>query len=97
MDRVAEMLLLVASAAALAGWAAYRWACRGRSARVRGWVRDHLAGRHGGSPPGNLDIACSDDRLWPVLVSFDAPGGGRTHLRFFCPGGRDSIRQVAKW
>jgi hypothetical protein len=99
MNRSAEMLVLMAVLAgvALVAWACYRWACRRRVRLVQGWVRDELAGQRGGRLPGNLTIDCSDDRIWPVLVSFDAPEGGRTRARYSCSRGRDSLRQIVKW
>lgn len=71
---------------ALAALAAYRWRQRRRVLRVQEWVKGYLLTRYG-EQPSRLDINCSDDPLWPVLVSFDLPRTGVHHrLRFACQG-----------
>lgn len=71
---------------ALAAFAAYRWRQRRRVLRVKEWVKAYLVTRYG-ELPGSLDINCSDDPLWPVLVGFDLPRTGARHrLRFSCRG-----------
>jgi MYXO-CTERM domain-containing protein len=71
---------------ALAAFAAYRWRQRRRILQVKEWVKDYLLTRYG-EVPGHLDINCSDDSLWPVLVGFDMPRiGVRCRLRFACQG-----------
>jgi hypothetical protein len=64
--------------AALAAVALYRWRQRKRVHRVEGRVKDYLLGRYGGLP-SRLNINCSDDPLWPVLVAFDNPRTGVRH------------------
>lgn len=94
MDKSGEWLAALAGLA-LAASSYYRWACRERVRRVQGWVRGYLAPRYGGEAPRGLMIDCSDDRNWPVLVSFDDPRGGpRIRLRFRCRGGHDTLRMV---
>src|SRR4051794_9754818 len=73
----------------LAAFAAYRRLQRGRTDRVRRWVSGSVSTRLGG-PLDRLSINCSDDDLWPVLVSFDDPHTETRHsLQFMC-GWRDS-------
>jgi hypothetical protein len=70
----------------LAAFAIYRWKQRRRVRRLEGCVRDYLAGRYG-QVPRPLYVNCSDDALWPVLVSFDDPRTGSRHgLQFACWG-----------
>src|SRR5689334_913063 len=88
MDRNTEVLIGVVAVAcmALAAFAAHRWRQRRRVLRVKEWVKGYLRTRYG-EVPGRLDINCSDDTLWPVLVSFDLPRTGVRHsLRFACHG-----------
>ena len=71
---------------ALAAFASYRWQQRKRVRSVEGRVREYLVSRYGGLPD-RLDINCSEDPLWPVLVSFDDPRTGtRSRLQFSCAG-----------
>ncbi len=71
---------------ALAAFTAYRWRQRRRVFRVKEWVNGYLRTRYG-ELPDRLDINCSDDPLWPVLVAFDLPRTGVRHrLRFACHG-----------
>ncbi len=59
---------------------------RRRVRQVRQWLHQYLCARYGELPQG-LTIACSDDHLWPVLVSFDNPRTKLRHrLQFACPG-----------
>src|SRR4051794_16774442 len=84
--------LAALGAAALAGFAAYRWRCRRRARKVRAWVEGYLAARHGGQLPRGLRVNCSDDDLWPVLVDYDEPGTGpRPRLRFYWPDPRPEL------
>ena len=70
---------------ALLSFAWYRRQVRQRSQAVHQWVKDYLAIRFRGLD--NLRIDCSDDTLWPVLVSFDGPGAGVRHrMQFVCSG-----------
>lgn len=86
MDAGTAALVVAAAAGAAAAFAVYRWRLWRRARRVDAWVRDYLARRFGGAP-GSLHIDCSDDELWPVLVTFDDPDtGARRRLRFVCPG-----------
>lgn len=71
---------------ALTAFACYRWSERQRAARVDAWVRSFLATRYGALPE-HLHIICTDDRRWPVLVSFDRSASGTRHLlHFICAG-----------
>jgi hypothetical protein len=88
VDRHVEALigLLGLALLALVVLAVYRWRQRVRARRVERWVREYLVGRYG-AVPDELQVNCSDDPLWPVLVSFNAPAGGkRRSLRFSCAG-----------
>ncbi len=88
MDRSVEALIGMAGLAllALAAFAVYRWRQRERVRRVEWWVKDYLVTRYGGVPQ-DLHIHCTDDQLWPVLVSFDGPEAGvRRRLSFHCAG-----------
>jgi hypothetical protein len=87
MERNMAALIGMVGLAVLAAFAVYRWRQRDRVRRVERWVKDYLVTR-GGQLPTNLHINCSDDTLWPVLVSFDGlPGGGTRHyLQFGCEG-----------
>ena len=81
---------------ALAVFAVYRWRQRQRVRRVDGWVRDYLAGRYGKLPNG-LNVNCSDDTLWPVLVAFGDPlTGARRRLRFDCAGPRSTFSLLSE-
>lgn len=86
MDRSVEVLIGMAAAviAGLVVYVIYRWLQRRRAHRIEGWVKEYLSNRYGELPP-SLRIACSDDRLWPVLVDFIAPRTGVRHrLQFTC-------------
>jgi hypothetical protein len=81
MDRSIEVLLGMAAVVVIAGpvvYAIYRWQQRRRVHRVERWVKEYLSGRYG-ELPAALHIACSDDRLWPVLVDFTGPRTGVRH------------------
>jgi hypothetical protein len=81
-----EALIGMVGLAVLAAFAVYRWRQHERVRRVERWVKDYLVTRDG-QLPTNLLINCSDDLLWPVLVSFDgSPGGSRHYLQFGCGG-----------
>ncbi len=82
--------------AALAALAILRWRQRQRVRQVGLWVKDYLAHRNGG-PAEQLAIHCSDDRLWPVLVTFRAPADGVRHtLQFSCPGQQSSLSLLSE-
>jgi hypothetical protein len=88
MDRNAGVLIEVAALvfAAFGAFAAYRWRQRRRALRVKEWVKGYLLTRYG-EVPGHLDLNCSDDTRWPVLLGFDVPRTGVRHrLRFACHG-----------
>src|SRR5690348_6041143 len=68
------------AAAALAAFLVSRWRQRNRVRRVAEWVTDHLVSRYGG-PLENLNVNCSDDPLWPVLVTCDDPRTRTRHSR----------------
>jgi hypothetical protein len=76
----------VLATAALAVIAVYRWRQRKRARQVGDRVEEYLSARYG-AVPGDLNVNCSDDPLWPVLVSFHDPRTGNRHrLQFACPG-----------
>jgi hypothetical protein len=82
-----------AAAAAVAGFAIYRWRERRRVRRVTAWVTNFLT-RRGGGPPAELIVHCTDDRNWPVLASFtDGRTGARHRLQFAC-GGRSELHAL---
>ena len=88
MERSSVTLIAVAvlAVAALAALAYYRRRQKERARRVAEGVKDYLVARYGGLP-NRLNINCSDDPLWPVLVDFDDAGTGPRHrLRFTCRG-----------
>jgi hypothetical protein len=80
----------------LAAFAVYRRRRRNRVGRVKGWVKDYLCARYG-EVPDRLSINCSDDLLWPVLVTFDAPHTGiRHHLQFTCGAKQSTFALLAE-
>jgi len=86
MNSSVVAVIVMGAVAAVGAFALYRWQQRQRVLRVGGWVRDYLSARYG-ELPNHLNINCSDDRLWPVLVGFDNPRTGARHrLQFACPG-----------
>jgi hypothetical protein len=88
MDIGTESLIgfLGLAAAALVALIAYRWWQRDRVHRIKAWIGNYLSKRYG-TPPGRLNINCTDDPLWPVLAGFDDPTTGTRHvLRFACAG-----------
>jgi len=67
-------------------FALYRWQQRRRVCHVAVWVKEFLRKCYG-ALPNDVNIDCSDDQLWPVLVGFREPGTGtRRDLRFSCQG-----------
>jgi hypothetical protein len=91
---------LIATAAlaltALAAFTVYRWRQRKRVRRVEQWVKKYLSFRYNGqlSP---LNINCSDDPLWPVLVAFDDPRTRIRHrLRFACAGSHSTFSLLSE-
>lgn len=88
MDRNVEMLLGIVAilVPAVVAIAVYRWRQRQRACHIAKEVKAFLLTRYG-ELPTNLNINCSDDRLWPVLVTFDRPGTDiRLLLQFAFPG-----------
>ena len=78
---------------ALAAFAVYRWRQQARARRVDRWVREYLLARFG-EVPADLHVNCSDDVLWPVLVSFTGRQDGARHrLQFNC-WGPDSVAAI---
>lgn len=62
-----------------------------RILQVEAWIREFLVGRYGGLPD-DLRINCTDDRLWPVLVSFNRKEQSTRHrLQFYCAGPQSSL------
>lgn len=81
---------------ALIAIAIYRWAQRERVRRVGAWIEDYLS-LNSNVVPLHLNINCSDDRSWPVLVEFDdARTGARHNLQFTCAGLPSSFRLVSE-
>ena len=84
MERSIEVLMGMAAAAlaALAAFAVYRWRQRKRVRQAETWVNAYLSTRYGELAAGP-SINCSDDPLWPVLVTFTDPRTGvRQRLQF---------------
>jgi hypothetical protein len=81
---------------AAAAFVVYRWWQKKRIRRVEKWVKDYLRLRYG-ELPNPLTISCSDDPLWPVLVSFDTPCTGTRHsMRFTCGGTHSTFALLSK-
>lgn len=77
---------------AIVMFAVYRWKQRRRVARVTAWIRSFLTARYGALPK-NLYIDCTEDRIWPVLVTFDSQTGGKQHrFNFACSGDQSTYR-----
>ncbi len=98
MNNSAEVLggIAVLAFAALAAFAVYSWLQKNRIRRVEKWVRDYLRVRYG-ELPNHLNINCSNDTLWPVLVEFDGPRIGITkRLRFSCVGQPSTFSLVSE-
>jgi hypothetical protein len=98
MQNSAEALvgMAVLALVALAAVAVYRWQQRKRVRQVERCVRDYLSARYGGLP-NRLNINCSDDPLWPVLVAFDNPRNGSRHsLQFDCRGPHSTLSLLAE-
>lgn len=93
MDRSVQGFIGLAAllVTALMAFGAYRWTVRQRRGKVEAWVRRYLVNRYG-ETPAELHIDCSDDRRWPVVVTFRAPQTGARHrLRFACGGAVSSF------
>ena len=71
---------------AIVAFVVYRWQQRQRIQEITAWIKEFLARRYG-SLPEPLHIICTDDRLWPVLVSYEQPLNLTRHrLQFQCSG-----------
>ena len=80
------VLIAMVAFTAVAAFAVYRWWQRRRVLRVEQWIKEYLS-VHYGALPDHVNINCSDDRLWPVLVAFESSRTGSRHsLRFACGG-----------
>lgn len=79
------VLLLTGLAIAVTGcFLVYRLLMRQRVRDVHERVRDYLRQQY--DAPVEVHINCSDDPLWPILVSFVDPHGARQDLQFMCAG-----------
>lgn len=77
-------LVTVLGIAAVLAFLAYRWKQRKRVRGVAQRVREYLRQRYG-TLPDEVNINCSDDPRWPVLVSYlDPQSAIRQHLQFKC-------------
>jgi|GEM_PF-5334623 hypothetical protein len=77
-------------------FAVYRWTQRRRIASVTAWIRSFLMARYG-TLPKNLYINCTEDRIWPVLATFDSKSGGTRHmLSFSCSGDAAQYRLLSE-
>ena len=77
----------------LATFAIYRATQRERVRRVQAWIKDYLFLNHLCDTPVDLNINCSNDQLWPVIVRFvDSQNGLRHCLQFMCSGSPSTFR-----
>jgi len=77
--------------AALTAFGMYRWRRRRRIHEITNWIKSYLLARCG-EMPEHLHINCTDDRLWPVLVTFDRTRQGTRHsLQFRCSEARSTF------
>lgn len=66
--------------------AAYQRRQQNRIRDIEKWVMEFLSRRYG-RLPSEMQIHCSNDRLWPVLARFDMPGSRLRHsMQFECGG-----------
>jgi hypothetical protein len=85
-----------AATAVVLAFAIYRAIQRERVRRVRAWVKDYLFLNHQCDSPAELNINCSDDQLWPVIVRFiDPQSGFRYCLQFMCSGTPSTFRMIS--
>lgn len=83
-NRADFWMIAVSLFIAIAGFAVYRWSRRNRVERIKAWIREYLWTRYG-ELPVPLQINCTDDPLWPVLVAFNHPRSGiGLRLQFSC-------------
>ena len=86
MDGVTVFLVPVLAIAAIGAFFVYRWRQRQRVLAMNVGIREYLCQRFG-QLPDNLTINCSDDPLWPILVSFTTPPyDDKHHLQFMYSG-----------
>ena len=91
MEKSAQFFIGVAVLAmvALVLFVVYRWRQQQRVRQVTAWVCEFLSNRYGQRPDA-LNVNCSDDCNWPVLVSFNDPHNGGRHTAQFACGGQQS-------
>lgn len=81
-----EVMIVIVAVMALAALAFYKWWQRRRVLRVERWIKEYVSVQYG-QLPDHLNINCSDDRLWPVLVTLENSRTGSRHsLQFACAG-----------
>ena len=85
IDLVSEKFLAGILLVTLVACGVHRWVQVRRRARIKLWISDYLASRYG-RLPDNLHINCTDDQLWPVIVTFNVASGSRHVLHFNCAG-----------
>ena len=97
MPNHTEVLMVVTGMVlALAAFAVYRRRQHRRVERIKAWITTYLSARYG-EPPVHLQINCSDDSLWPVLVAFERPKSGTRHsLRFSCSESQPTCSLVSE-
>jgi hypothetical protein len=85
-----------AVAVAIVAFAVYRSGERRRVQRIESWIKDYVAQRYGDAL-ADLHINCTDDRRWPVLVSFDRAATQTRHrLQFLCSGGNSEFALLSE-
>jgi len=91
MHNSVEVLIGMAALAiiAMAAFVAFASWQKHRHQQIVKWVQSFLSVRYG-ALPGALHINCSNDRLWPVLVTFETPHTGIRHSMQFSCGGTES-------
>jgi hypothetical protein len=73
----------------------YQWRQRSRVRLVECWVKNYLVTRFG-ELPNRLNINCSNDRLWPVVVAFGDIRNEIPHrLQFSCTGDPSTFSLVS--
>ena len=96
MERSLVGFLIGLMLVGMVAFAAYRWMQGRRTVQINAWVRNFVMSRYGGIPE-NLHVNCTDDRRWPVIVTFDRNAAGSRHqLRFACAGVQSSFRLASE-
>lgn len=98
MEKNTELLIgmAVLGLAAVVVFVVYRWLEKKRVCRAEEWVKDYLCVRYG-ELPNPLSINCSDDLLWPVLVTFNTPRTGIRHsMQFAWKGKRSTLSLLSE-